>query len=216
MPFIFLVGLLLLAPRGIGSAIQNWNIERIRKRRISQQSRNANSGKAAFEPLRQLSKFRRMATTSIDQVLETTETVVKTTQILFSPLWTIPRSCCTRLLANIQKAKIRRPSTGSRFRRYLGERLHISRETERGAWITFSLLFLVLLGIVWLLPSVSALTKTMQVARIVALVGIFGLAAFSLNLHTGITGMTNFGVIFFVGIGAVTVGLLSAPVETNG
>ncbi|MQG73431.1 MAG: hypothetical protein FI680_01520 [SAR202 cluster bacterium] len=216
MPFIFLVGLLLLAPRGIGSAIQNWNIERIRKRRISQQSRNANSGKAAFEPLRQLSKFRRMATTSIDQVLETTETVVKTTQILFSPLWTIPRSCCTRLLANIQKAKIRRPSTGSRFRRYLGERLHISRETERGSWITFSLLFLVLLGIVWLLPSVSALTKTMQVARIVALVGIFGLAAFSLNLHTGITGMTNFGVIFFVGIGAVTVGLLSAPVETNG
>ena len=28
--------------------------------------------------------------------------------------------------------------------------------------------------------------------------------------------MTNFGVIFFIGIGAVTVGLLSAPVETNG
>ena len=28
--------------------------------------------------------------------------------------------------------------------------------------------------------------------------------------------MTNFGVIFFVGIGAVTVGLLSAPVATNG
>jgi len=28
--------------------------------------------------------------------------------------------------------------------------------------------------------------------------------------------MTNFGVIFFVGIGAVTVGLLAAPVETNG
>ena len=28
--------------------------------------------------------------------------------------------------------------------------------------------------------------------------------------------MTNFGVIFFVGLGAVTVGLLSAPVETNG
>ena len=28
--------------------------------------------------------------------------------------------------------------------------------------------------------------------------------------------MTNFGVIFFVGIGAVTVGLLTAPVDTNG
>tara|TARA_B100000745_G_scaffold278826_1_gene210033 strand:- start:551 stop:1744 length:1194 start_codon:yes stop_codon:yes gene_type:complete len=74
----------------------------------------------------------------------------------------------------------------------------------------------VLVLIVWLLPSVSNLTKTLQVARIVTLIGIFGLAAFSLNLHTGITGMTNFGVIFFVGLGAVTVGLLSAPVETNG
>ena len=70
--------------------------------------------------------------------------------------------------------------------------------------------------VVWLLPSVTPLTKTLQVARIVTLVGIFGLACFSLNLHTGITGMTNFGVIFFVGIGAVTVGLLSAPVATNG
>ena len=28
--------------------------------------------------------------------------------------------------------------------------------------------------------------------------------------------MTNFGVIFFVGLGAVSVGLLSAPVATNG
>ena len=56
----------------------------------------------------------------------------------------------------------------------------------------------------------------MQVARIITLVGIFGLAAFSLNLHTGITGMTNFGVIFFIGIGAVIVGLLSTPVATNG
>jgi branched-chain amino acid transport system permease protein len=67
-----------------------------------------------------------------------------------------------------------------------------------------------------MLPSVTALTKTLQVARIVTLVGIFGLASFSLNLHTGVTGMTNFGVIFFVGIGAVVVGLLSAPVAANG
>jgi ABC-type branched-subunit amino acid transport system permease subunit len=80
----------------------------------------------------------------------------------------------------------------------------------------FTIFLLVLVGIVFALPSVTNLTKTLQVARIVTLVGIFGLASFSLNLHTGITGMTNFGVIFFVGIGAVVVGLLSAPVATNG
>ncbi|MDP6772228.1 MAG: branched-chain amino acid ABC transporter permease, partial [Anaerolineales bacterium] len=80
----------------------------------------------------------------------------------------------------------------------------------------FAILFLLLTIIVWLLPSVSNLTKTLQVARIITLVGIFGLASFSLNIHTGFTGMTNFGVIFFVGIGAVIVALLSAPVATNG
>ena len=83
----------------------------------------------------------------------------------------------------------------------LGNRIKINRETERGSWIMFAVFFLLLFGIVWLLPSVSNLTKTMQVARIVTLLGIFGLASFSLNLHTGFTGMTNFGVIFFIGLG---------------
>ena len=40
--------------------------------------------------------------------------------------------------------------------------------------------------------------------------------AFSLNLHTGITGMVNFGVIFFVGVGAITVGILTAPKDVHG
>ena len=40
--------------------------------------------------------------------------------------------------------------------------------------------------------------------------------SFSLNLHTGYTGMVNFGVIFFVGIGAVFVGVTTAPEEMNG
>ena len=104
----------------------------------------------------------------------------------------------------------------SRLRIQPSNRIRIDRETERGSWITFTILFLVLVGIVWILPSVSNLTKTLQVARIITLVGIFGLACFSLNLHTGVTGMTNFGVIFFVGIGAVIVGLLSAPIATHG
>ena len=56
----------------------------------------------------------------------------------------------------------------------------------------------------------------MQVARIITLLGIFSLLSFSLNIHSGYTGMTNFGVIFFAGIGAVFVGLLSAPIATNG
>ena len=40
--------------------------------------------------------------------------------------------------------------------------------------------------------------------------------SFSLNLHTGYTGMVNFGVIFFVSIGAITVGILTAPERLHG
>ena len=98
----------------------------------------------------------------------------------------------------------------------IGKAKQIDRETSRGSWIVFGVLLISLIAVVWMLPSVTALTKTMQVARIIVLVSIFGLMSFSLNLHTGLTGMTNFGVIFFVGIGAITVGILAAPVETNG
>ena len=40
--------------------------------------------------------------------------------------------------------------------------------------------------------------------------------SFSLNLHTGYTGMVNFGVIFFVSIGAISVGILTAPERLHG
>ena len=45
---------------------------------------------------------------------------------------------------------------------------------------------------------------------------VFALMAFALNLHTGITGMVNFGIIFFVGVGAITVGILTAPKDLHG
>jgi len=56
----------------------------------------------------------------------------------------------------------------------------------------------------------------MQVSRIIVLVCIFSILAFSLNLHTGFTGMTNFGVIFFAGLGAITTALLTVPSERSG
>ncbi|MDH5646611.1 MAG: hypothetical protein OEZ01_11420, partial [Candidatus Heimdallarchaeota archaeon] len=38
---------------------------------------------------------------------------------------------------------------------------------------------------------------------------IFAILALSLNFHTGITGLVNFGVVFFAGIGAITTSLYS-------
>ena len=44
----------------------------------------------------------------------------------------------------------------------------------------------------------------------------FLLLAFSLNIHTGMTGLVNFGVIFFVAIGAIIVGVLTASSDVFG
>ena len=90
------------------------------------------------------------------------------------------------------------------------------RTSESGSWFTFICFLIVLIYIVDWLPSVTAFTKTMQVSRIIVLVCIFSILAFSLNLHTGFTGMTNFGVIFFAGLGAITTALLTVPSDRSG
>ena len=216
MPFIFLIGLLLLAPRGIGSAIETWNIERIRKKRLSQQNKNPFLTGKFVGMLSPLSRIVSLITVCIDLVSELIERGIELLKAVITAAWGLPTKYLALLLAQRKSVKIGRPSILSGLHINPSNLIRINRETERGSWITFTIIFLVLVAIVWILPSVTNLTKVLQVARIVTLVGIFGLACFSLNLHTGLTGMTNFGVIFFVGIGAVVVGLLCAPVETNG
>lgn len=84
------------------------------------------------------------------------------------------------------------------------------REQSIGSWIILVMVCVIMVGLAWSIPSVSAHTKWMGMARMGALLGIFGILSFSLNLHTGYTGMSNFGVIFFASIGAIIVGLMSA------
>ena len=91
--------------------------------------------------------------------------------------------------------------------------LPYGRESEKGSWLIFTLFLIILIYISWWLPSVTSFTKSMQISRIITLVCIFSILSFTLNLHTGITGMTNFGIIFFAGIGAITLGLLTIPEE---
>jgi len=101
------------------------------------------------------------------------------------------------------------------------ERLAYGREGKTGSKITFVVLIFILLLFVWWLPisesaESMAWSKAFQVSNVMLTLSIFILMAFSLNLHTGITGMVNFGVIFFVGVGAITVGVLTAPEEMHG
>lgn len=94
------------------------------------------------------------------------------------------------------------------------------RESPMGSWIFFSILLTILLLFLLWLPIAESddfrWKKTLQVSNVLVSLAIFILMAFSLNLHTGYTGMVNFGVIFFVGIGTITVGILTAPEELHG
>ncbi len=94
------------------------------------------------------------------------------------------------------------------------------RESPKGSWILFGfLMFVLLLFLAWLPVAEQEgmrFIKVLQVSNVLVTLAIFALMAFSLNLHTGVTGMVNFGVIFFVGIGSIVVGILSAPSELHG
>lgn len=216
MPFIFLVGLLLLAPRGIGHAVQNWNIDRIRKKRVHKLNNNLSPKRKILVSFRFLLSIMELFTAYISRINAIKDRAIELIQDTIKTGLRLPLRQANRVLSTVRWAGSTISGFVTGFNIRLSNPIRIDRDTDRGSWIMFAILFLLLIGIVWLLPSVSNLTKTLQVARIATLVGIFGLACFSLNMHTGITGMTNFGVIFFVGIGAVVVGLLSAPVETNG
>ena len=94
------------------------------------------------------------------------------------------------------------------------------RESPIGSWLLFGLLmFILILFLAWLPIAESddfRFKKVLQVSNVLLTLSIFILMSFSLNLHTGYTGMVNFGVIFFVAIGTITVGILTAPEDLHG
>ncbi len=94
------------------------------------------------------------------------------------------------------------------------------RQSPLGSWISFYILMTILvMFLVWLPIAESdnyEFKKVLQVSNVLLTLSIFILMAFSLNLHTGYTGMVNFGIIFFVSIGAITVSILTAPERVFG
>ena len=94
------------------------------------------------------------------------------------------------------------------------------RRTESGSKATFRLLLaLLLLFVVWLPVDPASnfmFAKTLQVSNLVTFLSIYLIMSLSLNLSTGYTGLLNFGVIFFVSIGAIGVGVLTAPSDVAG
>ena len=73
------------------------------------------------------------------------------------------------------------------------------RESPIGSWLLFGLLmFILILFLAWLPIAESddfRFKKVLQVSNVLLTLSIFILMSFSLNLHTGYTGMVNFGAI---------------------
>ena len=223
MPFVLLTAVLLLMPQGIGNAMQQWNIERLRKRQQREAAGSRVGWRDRFSPLARAAVLAAGARAMLGRGAALLDPVHRSRAAAAERIGGFATAIQGRTrplrvrLASIPRAVTAFVSTRtSPLRSRIEVLFPFGREGERGSWLTFALIFALLVYLAWGLPSVSNFTKTMQIARLIALLGIFTLMCFSLNLHTGITGMTNFGVIFFVGIGAITVGLLGAPVETNG
>ena len=87
--------------------------------------------------------------------------------------------------------------------------------------IIFGMLMILFILIVLWMPVAdfatnAKLIRVFNISNVLLSVSIFVLMGFCLNLHTGITGMVNFGIIFFVAIGAIAVGILAGPEKYNG
>ena len=89
-------------------------------------------------------------------------------------------------------------------------------QSESGSKAMFWLLLVILILLVLWLPSVSYFTKVLQVSNFIVTLSIFLILAYSLNIHKGMTGLLNFGIIFFAAVGAIVVGILTAPSELYG
>lgn len=222
MPFIFLVAVLIVMPKGIGDAMEQARIRRRRNR----------VGSADIPHWRQRMEtgFRRLES-------GLTKLMIPLETLLMSFIAVLDLSCEAigwgwRWLCETLR------TMGRRIRERLGDRLQslqtrcetlktqldarapalhrYGRESRSGSWMMWCGLMLLLGWILLDLPSVNAFTKSMQVSLVLVNLAIFALMALSLNMHTGMTGMSNFGVIFFAGAAAVVCGLLSAPTEFNG
>jgi len=208
MPFIFLIGVLLLMPKGLGNILHEWNVNRFK---------NIINNKNETESIIKIYANKLLNSINLIFYKFTNYLLLTKLKNLISDYISVNKKFISYSVNKIIRFIYKNSISKISFNRKINKKkISINKESNRGSWIFFGILLFSLILITILLPSVSYFTKVMQVARIVTLLGIFSLLSFSLNIHSGLTGMTNFGVIFFAGIGAVFVGILSAPIATNG
>jgi ABC-type branched-subunit amino acid transport system permease subunit len=123
-------------------------------------------------------------------------------------------------LVNAGKSKVKETVAEKRNKTLEKLRMPYGRESQLGSWLLFGILAIVMACLIYWLPVADSdkatFVKTLQLSNVMVTFAIFAILALSLNLHTGVTGQLNFGVIFFAAIGAITVGILTAPKELHG
>ena len=84
----------------------------------------------------------------------------------------------------------------------------INMDSVKVQSIIFAGCFAFMLAVIIFTPAVDLEARIIWAANITALACVYIIAIAGLDLHTGRTGIVNFGVVFFVGIGSVTSGVL--------
>ena len=240
MPYVVLILVLLVMPQGVGHRWEQWRIERIRRKsdgesrtfvpeslRVQFGRFRGGVNKCTITVLAPISKARTAAQPSIQRIRDGVDGARSKANKMWTELALKHRAASAWSSTTVWWRERVRPritaalpsgvqERSKRWTQAVKRAAPHGRESNIGSWFAFGIMFLFLAYITWGLPSVTLETKVMQVARIIVLLAIFAIISMSLNLHTGMAGMVNFGVIFFAGISAIIVGILCAPIETNG
>ena len=101
------------------------------------------------------------------------------------------------------------------FKQWFNEKFPDGRKNPTLNNILFGGLLVILTIIMFIQPSAGAESQRAFIYNIILQFTIFAILAIGLNLHTGYSGLVNFGVIFFAGIGALGTGILISRYNMN-
>lgn len=74
-------------------------------------------------------------------------------------------------------------------------------DSKKNQDILFWIIILITLVVIYSIPTASESAKIFFTSTVILTICYYAMMAIGLNLQTGVTGIVNFGVIFFVGIG---------------
>ena len=215
-PYLMLILVLLVLPTGIGTRLQQARVERAKRRAEAERELDWRDRLRLATSRVRLALGRAIA--PLLMLVDRAHMRWSTAVSAAVAAWFRRTSRATRAVLRDRAQRLfldRRPVRVSLDRLASGRATlqHIAphgRAGRRANWATFAFIMLIYtLTILWL-PAVSRHRWWILVGGLLVQWCIYALFAMSLNVHSGMAGLLDFGTVVFFGIGALCVALLPA------